>query len=102
MDSASGVTRPRGHAGRKARARLLVVLDLFESLFEVVDALEHDGIEHALVGGLALAVRTRARYESDTGRPLWVIGRDALIAMKVQAGRAQDLADVERLTELDR
>ena len=152
----------------------VVALDLFESLFEVVDALEHDGIAHALVGGLALAVHgaprattdidllippdeadravaavkragftfealplqfrdgtrlrrvsrvhegetltvdliladanldsvfhTRARFEAE-GRSLWVIGRDALIAMKVQAGRAQDLADVERLTELDR
>ena len=38
------------------------MLDLFESLFEAVDALERDGIEHALVGGLALAdLRTENR-----------------------------------------
>jgi hypothetical protein len=152
-----------------------VAIDLFDSLLAVVAALEREGIEHALVGGLALAVhgaprattdvdlliapddadravaavkqagfpfealplqfrdgtrlrrvsrihegetltvdliladanledvwRSRQRYASDTGRPLWVIGRDALIAMKLQAGRAQDLADVERLTEIDR
>jgi hypothetical protein len=152
-----------------------VALDLFESLFEVVAELERDGIEHALVGGLAVAVhgaprattdidllippgeadravtaikragfpfealpltfrdgtrlrrvsrvhegetltvdliladtnlepvwRSRTRYESEGGRAIWVIGREALIAMKLQAGRAQDLADVERLTELDR
>jgi len=33
---------------------------------------------------------------------LWVIGRDALIAMKSDAGRPIDVADIERLTEVDR
>jgi hypothetical protein len=32
----------------------------------------------------------------------WVISRDALIRMKTSAGREQDMADVRRLTELDR
>ncbi|MBM4395120.1 MAG: nucleotidyltransferase family protein [Deltaproteobacteria bacterium] len=34
--------------------------------------------------------------------PLRVISREALIRMKVAAGRARDLADVERLEDLDR
>jgi Nucleotidyl transferase AbiEii toxin, Type IV TA system len=152
-----------------------VALDLLESLFEVLDELERDGVEHALVGGLALAVHgaarattdidllvqdaqlaravaavkragfpfealpmtfrdgmrlqrvsriedgetltvdlivaddnlapiwsSRARYEFERGRALWVVSREALIAMKLQAGRPQDLADVERLIEADR
>lgn len=152
-----------------------MTLDLFESLFAVVAELERDGVEHALVGGLALAVHgaprattdidllvpagdidraiaavkragfpfealpiefrdgmrlrrvsrieagetltvdliladpplapvwaSRQQYEADEGRRVWVVGRDALIAMKLQAGRTQDLADVERLQELDR
>lgn len=29
--------------------------------------------------------------------PLWVVSRDALIRMKRRAGRAQDLADIEKL-----
>jgi hypothetical protein len=35
-------------------------------------------------------------------RPVWVISREALIQMKVAAGRTGDLADVERLEDLDR
>jgi hypothetical protein len=31
-----------------------------------------------------------------------VISRDALIAMKLAAGRTRDIADVERLREMDR
>lgn len=150
-------------------------LDLYEALFEVVEQLEQDGIEHALVGALAVAVhgaprattdidllvapeaadaavaavkragfpfealpqqfrdgmrlrrvtrihegealvvdliladppldealRSRARYEAEGGRRVWVIPRDALIAMKAQAGRPQDIADIERLQESDR
>ena len=33
---------------------------------------------------------------------LWVVSRDALIAMKLAAGRPQDQADVVKLTEQDR
>lgn len=51
---------------------------------------------------LQAAWDSRERYDAGEGRHLWVVGREALIAMKVQAGRAQDLADVERLSELDR
>jgi len=45
----------------------------------------------------------RSRTSHDTGDgPLWVISRDALIGMKARAGRTSDLADIERLRELDR
>jgi hypothetical protein len=44
---------------------------------------------------------SRVRVETEAG-PVVVAGREALIAMKVAAGRAQDIADVERLRELDR
>lgn len=149
--------------------------DLFDSLFAVVAVLERENIEHALVGGLAVAVygaprattdidllidpndgdravaaakkagfgfealplqfsdgmrlrrvtridsgesltldfiladeplepawASRRRFETGDGRHISVIGRDELIAMKILAGRAKDLADVERLEEVDR
>ncbi len=44
---------------------------------------------------------SRTRLHVGTGT-LWVISRDALIQMKALAGRPQDLADIERLHELDR
>ncbi len=44
---------------------------------------------------------SRRRLEVGTGE-LWVISREALIQMKALAGRPQDLADIERLRELDR
>lgn len=152
-----------------------MALDLFESLFAVTAELDRDGIEHALVGGLALAVhgvprattdidllvrpedvgraveaikragfsfvalpmqfrdgmrlhrisrveagetltvdlipadeplapvwQTRECFAAADGRSVWVVGRDGLIAMKLQAARPQDLADIERLREQDR
>lgn len=44
---------------------------------------------------------SRYAVRTDAGT-LQVIGRDALVAMKVWAGRPQDLADVARLREDDR
>lgn len=44
---------------------------------------------------------SRRRLETDGG-PIWVISRDALIQMKAGAGRPQDIADIERLRDLDR
>jgi hypothetical protein len=44
---------------------------------------------------------SRSQLGSDDG-PLWVISREALIRMKAWAGRTRDLADIERLEELDR
>lgn len=36
------------------------------------------------------------------GTPIWVISREALIQMKLAAGRTRDVQDVERLEEIDR
>lgn len=44
---------------------------------------------------------SRTRLETERGA-LWVVSRDALIQMKLAAGRTQDVADVEALRELDR
>jgi hypothetical protein len=44
---------------------------------------------------------SRVRLPIDGGE-IWVVGREALIRMKTAAGRPQDLADAQRLTELDR
>jgi hypothetical protein len=44
---------------------------------------------------------SREAVETEVGR-MWVISREALIAMKLSAGRTRDIADVERLRELDR
>lgn len=45
--------------------------------------------------------RSRERRDTDVV-PISVVSRDALIAMKLAAGRPQDQADVIRLTEQDR
>ena len=45
--------------------------------------------------------RARQRLAIEGGG-IWVVSRDGLIQMKVAAGRPQDLADVQRLRELDR
>jgi hypothetical protein len=44
---------------------------------------------------------SRQKLESISG-PIWVISRDALIQMKAFAARPQDLADIERLRDIDR
>lgn len=44
---------------------------------------------------------TRASFETQAG-PVRVISREALIQMKLAAGRTRDIADVERLREQDR
>ena len=44
---------------------------------------------------------SRQRLEADFG-PLTVVSRDALIRMKVAAGRPRDLGDVASLEEMDR
>lgn len=60
-----------------------------------------------MVDFLLVDERLRRHFDAREARAveggrLWVIGRDALIAMKVSAGRPQDQADVVKLTELDR
>lgn len=50
---------------------------------------------------LAPAWASRVRVQAG-GRSLCVVSRDALIAMKALAARPIDLADIEKLRELDR
>jgi hypothetical protein len=47
------------------------------------------------------AWRSRRRVPTLRGT-LWVVDRQALIEMKLRAGRPQDIFDVERLRDLDR
>jgi predicted nucleotidyltransferase len=97
---------------------------LLEQLRAILAALDHAGIEYALVGGLAVAVWGGPRATQDIdlllvdtnlepiwesrrqldveGTPIWVISREALIQMKLAAGRTRDVQDVERLEEIDR
>jgi hypothetical protein len=44
---------------------------------------------------------SRERVRTEHGE-FWVVSREGLIQMKAWAGRPQDLADIERLRELDR
>jgi len=44
---------------------------------------------------------SRERVPTERGQ-FWVVSRQGLIQMKAWAGRAQDLADIARLQELDR
>jgi hypothetical protein len=59
-------------------------------------------VDFLVVGpNLESAWQSRQRLETTRG-PVWVISRDALIQMKVAAGRAQDAADIEALQDVDR
>jgi hypothetical protein len=62
----------------------------------------HMTVDFILVNASLESIWTsRTRVETAEG-PLWVISRDALVAMKAQAARPQDIADIERLNEGDR
>jgi hypothetical protein len=106
-------------------------VDLNEELVALLASLDREGVDYALIGGLAVAVwgaprvsklaghehlmvdlmlvgphlqsawdsRRRIPFE---GGVLSVISRESLIAMKIAAGRQQDLLDVEKLKDLDR
>jgi hypothetical protein len=58
-------------------------MNINTELLHVLDALDKDGIEYALCGGLALAVHGHPRF------------------MKQATGRAQDRADIEKLEGRD-
>ncbi len=86
-------------------------MTLIEELSALVRALDEDKVEYALVGGLAVAVWGIARAtkdidllveRADAERAAAVAKGCGLIAMKLAAGRAQDLADVQKLRETDR
>ena len=63
--------------------------------------------EHLLVDFMLVNGQLQAAWDSRRGVPfeggtLSVISRESLMAMKVAAGRQQDLLDVEKLKDLDR
>jgi hypothetical protein len=65
------------------------------------------GAEHLMVDLMVVAVHLQSAWDSRRRiafgeRQLSVISRDSLIAMKVAAGRQQDLLDVQKLRDLDR
>ncbi|HEY0709365.1 MAG TPA: hypothetical protein VGG33_21325 [Polyangia bacterium] len=65
-------------------------MNFFDELQAVLGALEASGIDYALCGGVALAIHGAPR------------ATQGLIALKLAAGRPQDVADVKRLEELSR
>lgn len=67
---------------------------LIENVPLMLDALIADG-------PLAAVWQTRQSFAFEDGR-LQVVSREGLITMKLAAGRPQDIADVKRLSELDR
>jgi hypothetical protein len=63
--------------------------------------------QHLMVDLMLVSPHVQAAWDSRRriafdGGMLSVISRDSLIAMKVAAGRQQDLMDVEKLKDLDR
>jgi hypothetical protein len=59
-------------------------------------------VDFMLVNGSLQSIwQSRQKVETAEG-PLWVVSRAALIEMKAQAARPQDIADIERLQEGDR
>ena len=67
-----------------------------------VEAGAHLIVDFMLVGESLEDIWTSRQKVETEGGPLWVVSRDALIRMKAQAARPQDIADIERLTEGDR
>ena len=67
-----------------------------------VEAGAHMTVDFILVNeSLQPIWASRQRVHTDDG-PLCVVSRDALVAMKAQAARPQDIADIERLKDGDR
>lgn len=62
----------------------------------------HMTVDFILVNeSLEAAWGSRRKIATATSH-LWVVSRDALVAMKAQAARPQDIADIERLNDIDR
>jgi hypothetical protein len=70
-------------------------VDFYQELTNLTGALEAGAVDYALCGGVALAIH-------GVPRATQVVSRDALIALKLAAGRPQDLVDVQRLKEMNR
>ena len=59
-------------------------------------------VDFILVNENLEATWSSRRAHETSGQTLWVVSRDALIAMKALAARRQDIADIENLRDLDR
>lgn len=100
LESVLETVRPLGY---RFRANLM----RFPDGMRIQRVTRIDGRDLMTVDLLLVGEETREAWESrrpvETGEgTVSVIGRDALIALKIWAGRAQDLADVERLSGDDR
>lgn len=62
----------------------------------------HMTVDFILVDGDLDGVWSSRQEVPTEHGPLWVVSRDALIAMKARAARPQDIADIERMQEIDR
>ena len=67
-----------------------------------IEAGAHLTVYFILVGESLEEIWTSRQKVETADGVLWVVSRDALIRMKAQAARPQDIADIERLTEGDR
>ena len=100
VDEVRAVARARGFTAEALPMRFRDGVELRRST--KLDGVHHLTLDLLLVDeNLAPVWASRHRVETEAG-PVQVVGRDALIQMKLLAGRPQDLYDVQRLQELDR
>ena len=79
----------------------------FSDGMEVVRLTRIEGEESLAVDFLLVNPQLEPAWESkerrrSTAGEFWVVSREALIRMKAQANRPQDIADIQRLTDIDR
>jgi hypothetical protein len=103
VDRALDAVRPLGY---KFAALPLVFDEGTDRERHVQRVSKIDGGEHLvldfLLEGAALAGMLANAIEIELAEgPLWVVSRDVLLRMKRMAGRAQDLADLEKLERGD-
>jgi hypothetical protein len=100
LEDAMNAVATRGFTLAAAPLRFRDGMDL-QRVSKVV-AGAHMTIDFILVNEVLEPIWTSRRRIATADGPLWVVSRDALIAMKAQAARPQDIADIERLRESDR
>jgi hypothetical protein len=100
LDAARQVARGRGFVIEALPMR-------FSDGMEVVRLTRIEGEESLTVDLLVVNPQLEAVWASRERRrwaigEFWVVSRDGLIQMKAWANRPQDIADIQRLTEIDR